>query len=210
MKIYQNEDGTTTTLSDILEEKNARLFEELDGKSEEIVNTSSTKKGRMRMGARLTACLYAYFAKQPIMSREDYVDLDAEDLGCYFSYYLDMLSHYDIFEIPHTRQLLSAYMGITVSKFTDLMRSNDLDLREKAIFINDSIDGMVFAQAESSNNNATATLVRGKIKDSGQGMVQQADEVVLSVGKQINPELLIQQAEAIVANAQKKLGGGRK
>jgi hypothetical protein len=133
MRYETLESGETRSLYDMLQQRNEDMYLDLYMKADEIKKTSvAPKGGRMKMGNRLTTCLYSYFARQPLMRREDYVSLDHEDLGAYYSCYMQMLEHYEIFEVPSTRQLFSAYMGITVSKFIDLMNHSDPDIKERA------------------------------------------------------------------------------
>lgn len=204
---YYDIDGKTKSLYEVLCDRNEKIHEELYHKAEEIKATSIGIKGRMKMGNRLTTCLYSYFAKEPMMSRGDYVNLDCDDLGAYYSAYMDLLEHYNIFEVPSTRQLFSAYCGFTVAKFIDLMNASDIDLKERAIMINDGFDGQIFASAESGINNATATLTRAKTKDVGQGHTVQKEEINVNIGQQNNPQLLMAKAQEILANAQKQIGG---
>lgn len=206
MRYETLESGETRSLYDMLQQRNEDMYLDLYMKADEIKKTSvAPKGGRMKMGNRLTTCLYSYFARQPLMRREDYVSLDHEDLGAYYSCYMQMLEHYEIFEVPSTRQLFSAYMGITVSKFIDLMSHSDPDIKERALMINDSFDGQIFASAESGSNNATAALTRAKTKDVGQGHTVQKEELNLNITQTASPELLMQKARAIIE--QKKLGG---
>lgn len=207
--LFVDENGNPKTLYDILKERNERMFAELETKATEIIETSTTAKGIKAMGGRMTTCLLTFFSKIPMMSRADYVALDYESLSAYFTCYLEMLEHYNRFEIPSTKQLFCAYMGITVSKFMDLLQDNsDLDRQEKAIMINDAFNGTLFAYAESSGNDAKATIARGQIKDSGQGMVFKTEDININVANQsTSPELAMEQLQRKVAEiAQKKLG----
>lgn len=203
-----DENGDVINIKNILEDKLDRLYSEIDDKAEEIYVTSTGGKGKVKMGSRLSTCLYAFFAKEPLMSRAEYVTLSAEELGLYYSAYMEMLDHYNLYEVPSSRQLFSAFCGFTVAKFIDLMNSNDLALQERAIMINDGFDGQIFASAESSGNNSTAVLTRGQLKEVGQGHKKAEDEINFNIVPQSNPAVLLQKAQEI-AKA-KQLSSGKK
>ena len=201
--IYEmNSKGESVPLSEYLAERNERMFAEVDKKAHEIKITS----GKMR-GSRLATCLFAFLAKEPMMSRSNYANLDVTDLSAYFCAYMEMLEHYNYYEPSNTKQLFSAYIGVTVAKFNDLMDASDPDLKEKAVQISDIIDGMIFAQAESSQNNASATLQRSRIKGAGQGHTMAQDDINLLVTPQTDPKIMIERAKQLVLEAQ---NGGKR
>jgi hypothetical protein len=118
-----------------------------------------------------------------------------------------MLEHYNYYETSNTKQLFAVYTGITVAKFDALMSASDPDLKDKAIQVNDIIDGTLFAQAESSQNNASATLQRSRIKGAGQGHTMAQDDINLLVTPQTDPKIMIERAKQLVLEAQ---NGGKR
>ena len=203
---YIEENGETKDLYQILGERNASLVAKLQADYDKIYAQYLAGKFKLKMGGRFSMCIYAELSKQRPMSRDDYVSMDVDTLTAYYYSYMQLLKNYNMLEIPSTRQLFCAYMGIPVTKFIDLLTHNDEDVKEKANMINDDFNGLVFANAEASNNNSAATIVRGKIKDSGQGMVQNADEVAIKVGTSASPELQLARAKEIVGEIYKKIG----
>lgn len=210
MILEMNAQGEYVQLNDFLEERNQRLYDVVDEKAEQIKIESTTAKGRSRMGAKLSTVLYTYFAKEPLMSRATYVNLDGADINTYFAYYMEMLSHYNEFEVSSTRQLFCQYMRISVAKYNDLMNSADVDIQESMAQVNDTIDGLIFAQAESSSNNATATLTRARTSEVGQGHTVQKEEITFNTGDKVPTALLLQKAQQIMAEKQKQLGEAKR
>lgn len=201
--IYEmNSKGESVPLSEYLAERNERMFAEVDKKAHEIKITS----GKWR-GSRLATSLFTFLVKEPMMSRSNYANLDVTDLSAYLCAYMEMLDHYNYYETSNTKQLFAVYAGITVAKLDDLMDSSDPDIKDKAMQIKDVIDGTLFAQAESSQNNASATLQRSRIKGAGQGHTMAQDDINLLVTPQTDPKIMIERAKQLVLEAQ---SGGKR
>lgn len=209
--IYEiNDKGETLTLNEFLRDRNERLFEAIDADADVIRIQSATANGRKRMGAKLSTLLYTFFAKEPLMARQTYIKIEASDINSYFAYYMEMLSHYNEFEVSSTRQLFAQFMRISVAKYNNLMASDDADIQEAIAQVNDTIDGLIFAQAEGSSNNSSAALQRGRTKEVGQGHTVQKEEINLNVGEKVPTALLLQKAQQIMAEKQKQIGVGKK
>lgn len=212
MKCYLNEKGETVTIADEIRELNEKLKAAIQPKIANIMaeyelNIQSRKPRNIKFGGRATQAILTELSRLTPMSRADYVAMDYEDLSAWYTGYMEFLYNYAMLEVPPTRQLFCAYMGISVSKFVDLMNDDsDFERKEKAIMINDDFNAMVFSQAESSNNNSRAILTRAKIKEAGQGLIKQTDEVNINMQNIVSPEILMQKVHEIINNQRKKLG----
>ena len=209
MIIEMNENGQVKTLTDFLWERNQNLIEQIAPRYNDLYqkykeNLSRMKPQNLKWGGQMTQYILTALSRLKPMSLEEYASMTWQDLSEWYTAYMDFLCNYTIFEIPSTRQLFCAYMGISVNKFIAWLTCSNEDLKEKAIMINDDFNAIVFANAESSNNNASATLARGKIKDAGQGMVANADEISLRINQQaVNPQVRMIRADEIAQQIKK-------
>ena len=96
-------------------------------------------------------------------------------------------------------------MRITVSKFNYLMEKSDNEnLKEYANYINDNINGLIYASAETGNTDSRSALTRGKIKKDGQNLVEVREEVSVQVSQAETPEQLMARANKIFLESAKK------
>jgi hypothetical protein len=202
--IIDNESGK---ILDKLDDRNQELFAELQGTFERFRNELETNNNKakpqiLRLGNRFTQVILTALSKYPLMSNNEFNKIDSDVLQDYYQKYMEFLSHYDIFEVPSTRQLFCAFMRITVSKFIWIKdKAINEELREYAEYINDNIDGLIFASAETGNTDGRNALARAKIKTSGQGMVQNAYETTINVvSKSDTPEQIIAQARKLLGH----------
>ena len=195
-------------LEEKLQERNKDLIQTLKpcaDRMENEWNANFTRKKPLRLGSTLTQNIYTALTKYPLMSTNEYNMLDEIDLETYYQYYMQFISTYSLFEVAHTKQLFCAYMRITVSKFNYLMEKSDNEnLKEYANYINDNINGLIYASAETGNTDSRSALTRGKIKKDGQNLVEVREEVSVQVSQAETPEQLMARANKIFLESAKK------
>ena len=195
-------------LEEKLQERNKDLIQTLKpcaDRMENEWNANFTRKKPLRLGSTLTQNIYTALTKYPLMSMNEYNMLDEIDLETYYQYYMQFISTYSLFEVANTKQLFCAYMHITVSKFNYLMEKSDNEnLKEYANYINDNINGLIYASAETGNTDSRSALTRGKIKKDGQNLVEVREEVSVQVSQAETPEQLMARANKIFLESAKK------
>ena len=195
-------------LEEKLQERNKDLIQTLKpcaDRMENEWNANFTRKKPLRLGSTLTQNIYTALTKYPLMSMNEYNMLDEIDLETYYQYYMQFISTYSLFEVANTKQLFCAYMLITVSKFNYLMEKADNEnLKEYANYINDNINGLIYASAETGNTDSRSALTRGKIKKDGQNLVEVREEVSVQVSQAETPEQLMARANKIFLESAKK------
>ena len=77
-------------------------------------------------------------------------------------------------------------------------------MKEYAEYINDNINGLIYASAETGNCDSKSALTRGKIKKDGQNMVEVREEVNVNVTQTESPEQLMAKVNKIFQLTSKK------
>lgn len=195
-------------LSSQLAERNSQLFITLKPKYDEAnkqFELNDERKKPLRVGAMLTQNIYTALSAYPLMALSEFENIDEFDLETYYQYYMQFIAEYSLFEVASTKQLFCAYMRITVSKFNYLMeKSQNENLKEYANYINDNINGLIYASAETGNTDSRSALTRGKIKNDGQNLVEVRDEISVQVSQVESPEQLLAKANKIFLESYKK------
>lgn len=195
-------------LEEKLKARNDELFVKLKPKYEEANQQfllNDARKKPLRVGSMLTQNIYTALATYPLMTLGEFEMLDEIDLETFYQYYMQFIAEYSLFEVASTKQLFCAYMRITVSKFNYLMeKTQNENLKEYANYINDNINGLIYASAETGNTDSRSALTRGKIKNDGQNLVELRDEVSVQVSQVESPEQLLAKANKIFLESYKK------
>jgi hypothetical protein len=177
----------------------------IEKQAQDEYDANMARKRPIRVGNMLTQNIYSVLSRYPLMTLNEYSNIDEFDLATYYQYYMDFIARYSLFEVATTKQLFCAYMRITVSKFNTLIeQSNDERLKEYAEYINDNINGLIYSSAETGNCDSKSALTRGKIKKDGQNMVEIREEVNVNVTQTESPEQLMAKAQKIFQLASKK------
>lgn len=195
-------------LEEKLKERNDELFSALSDSYEQAVeqfDRNDTRKKPLRFGNMLTQHIYTELTAYPLMPTSDFEMLDEIDLETFYQYYMRFISRYSLFEVANTKQLFCAYMRITVDEFNFLMsKSTNENVKKYANYINDNINGLVYASAETGNTDSRSALTRGKIKNDGQNLVEVREEVSVNVTQTETPEQLLAKANKIFLQSTKK------
>ncbi len=195
-------------LNEKLKARNKELCEMLKPKYDEAseqFELNNARKKPLRVGSMLTQNIYTALATYPLMSQGEFDMIDEIDLETFYQHYMQFISEYSLFEVASTKQLFCAYMRITVSKFNYLMeKTQNENLKEYANYINDNINGLIYASAETGNTDSRSALTRGKIKNDGQNLIEVRDEVNVQVSQVESPEQLLSRANKIFLQSYKK------
>ena len=198
----------TNELDKSLEKRNEELWKTLEKcemQAQGEYDANMDRKKPIRVGSMMTQNIYTALSKYPLMSANEFQGIDEYDLATYYQYFMEFIARYSLFEVATTKQLFCAYMRITVSKFNSLIdNTTDERLKEYADYINDNINGLIYASAETGNCDSKSALTRGKIKKDGQNMVEIREEVNVNVTQTESPEQLMARANKIFQIVSKK------
>ena len=141
-------------------------------------------KKATKLGYRFTKQLYYVLSKYPIMSVEDFANIDYDTLNDYWQKYSELTAYYNrYFEIVDNKQLFECFMRINSRQYSQLEKSDDEDIRNLMNSINSAFIGLGFIAAESGN--ADVKGVNQRLRSSGEAghsVVTAAEEKVIEQG----------------------------
>lgn len=169
---------------DYLTNKNTELLTALkpicEWADNELSNNDSRKKP-IRVGNAVSQHIFTELSKYSPMANRVFDSMDVHDFQHMFQKFMEFAQNFAIYEVPITKQFLCAYMGIAVTRFDSILKNdNDSELKEYVDYINSTyLNGLLFASAESGNNDSKSIITRGKIKEAGQNMRELKEEIYL-------------------------------
>ena len=142
-KIVCDENGNPV---DELKLLNDGIIARLKGKIEDLrMEKNADLKGNKRFGFRALMQIEDELMQKPIMTAEEFVELDYDDIEAYWRAFHALMSHYNmIFEIVPTRQTFLLYMGINSRMYKKLIKggeNEDEDIKDLMTFIEDRLVG---------------------------------------------------------------------
>lgn len=194
---------------DYLEERNNEIKQNLaevlqDFKKE----ASSDKKGFKKLGFRLLMQIEEELGKYGIMSADDFVKLDYDDIDYHWKRFHSLLAYYNrFFEIVPNKQCFQLYMRINSRMYRQLQDHDDEDIRNLMLFIEDRFIGKGFSATESGNTDSRATKLRLEAKEHGHSVVSATDEMAISAVTGKSPQELQREVSAILGCDIKMIGG---
>lgn len=181
MKIIYDENGNRV---DELAERN----EEIKAKLAPILNEFVDEKERMialkkpaKLGYQFTKQIYLVLAGYGLMSAEKFVDLDYDDIYDLWLKYLDLTAYYNrYFEIVDNKQLFCAFAGLNTRQYAELERSDNDDIKNLMITINNAFVGLGFVAGESGNADVKAVSTRLRANgEAGHGVISASEDKLL-------------------------------
>ena len=163
------------------------------------------RKGNKRLGNRMQMQINNALNKQPKMSAQQFVSLDADDIYYYWNSYYELICHYTLyFEIVPNRQSFCKYAGLNSRQYEQLQESDDEEIRAAIIFIEDSLKLDGFSAGENGNADAKAIGTRLAAKGDGHSMVSAGEEMVAQkVAEAATPLELQRRVQALLGGVVK-------
>lgn len=160
-----------------IKENLAEILGEFRGEKEAMALLKKSPK----LGYRFTKQIYYVLSKYPIMSVEDFANIDYDTLNDYWQKYNELTAYYNrYFEIVDNKQLFECFMRINSRQYSQLEKSDDEDIRNLMNSINSAFVGLGFIAAESGN--ADVKGVNQRLRSSGEAghsVVTAAEEKVI-------------------------------
>ena len=187
----------------------ARLQEKIENLRME---KNADLKGNKRFGFRALMQIEDELMQKPIITAEEFVELDYDDIEAYWRAFHALMSHYNmIFEIVPTRQTFLLYMGINSRMYKKLIKggeNEDEDIKDLMTFIEDRLVGKAFTASENGNSDAKAVATRLRAKDVGHDVISASEDKLIDKVDQKSPLDLERQLASIMGGNTNLLGKG--
>lgn len=210
-KVIIDENGKEV---DELAERNETIIADLEEKIEKLrMEKNADTKGKSRFGFRAMMQIENELMKYPIMTAENFVKLDYDDIEYYWRSFHALMSHYNmIFEIVPTRQTFMLYLGINSRMYKQLVNGGedcDEDIKDLMTFIEDRLVGKAFTASESGNADAKAVSVRLRAKEVGHDVISASEDKLIEKVEGKSPLELERRLASIMGESCKLLGGAK-
>lgn len=161
------------------------FFKKLLKEKEE--NELRSKPQPIKFGYRLSTKLASIVRSFPMKTPKEIDSIEYEDINDYFKAYIELIAYFnEEFDFPSNKQDFCALMGITVANYNKWFESDKEEVVNLMQSIDDYFNGLAFQAGEAGNLNDRATLARMKIKDAGQGMVENNFEATVTIQDKCN------------------------
>lgn len=204
MRIYQDGNGNNI---DYLAERNEEIKKKLQPALEKLLEEKKLDKmGRKNFGYRMSLQLLVTFRSYGLMSAEEFVRLDYQDIWELSLKFNELMAHYNLyFEIVPTKELFWAFSGLDGRMFEQLMKSDNEDIQKIARLINGDIAGLGWSAGETGNANDKAIKTRLSASgEHGHGIVSASEDKIISAVTQKTPQELDRELNNLVARIGKK------
>lgn len=180
-----------------LEQRNDEIKEKLKDaytKLEKEKKECRALKSKEKMGGRFAIQLDRVLRSYGLMTAEEFVNLDYQDIEANYNAFLDLIAYYNLaFEIVPNKQLLCAYMRINNRHYTQLEGHIDKDIRDLMYSINDSLISISFMSTEFGNADGKSTYNRLTTHGAGHGLIKENEKQVLDKFGELPPTSEIDQ-----------------
>ena len=202
-KITYDENGNEV---DYLAEKNEEIKESLREAFQILLDErDGDRNGKKRLGNRMQMQINNALNKQPKMTAQEFISLDADDIYHYWNSFYDLICHYTLyFEIVPNRQAFIKYAGLNSRQYEQLQNSDDEEIRAAIIFIEDSLKLDGFSAGENGNADAKAIGTRLSAKGDGHSVVSAGEEMIAQkVAEAATPLELQRRVQAVLGGITK-------
>lgn len=199
---------------DELAERNAEIKDKLAPTLAEFIEEKERMmalKKPAKLGYQFTKQIYLVLAGYGLMSAEKFVELDYDDIYELWLKYLDLTAYYNrYFEIVDNKQLFCAFAGLNTRQYAELERSDNEDIKNLMITINNAFVGLGFVAGESGNADVKAVSSRLRANgEAGHSVISASEDKLIEKVDQRSPADLERQLAAIMGGSSKLLGGAK-
>lgn len=205
----------------IVLDKNQNPIDELANRNGEIKETLAPilaefieEKERMialkkpaKLGYQFTKQIYLALAGYGLMSAEDFIELDYDDIYDLWLKYLDLTAYYNrYFEIVDNKQLFCAFCGWNTRQYAELERSDNEDIANLMNTINSAFVGLGFVAGESGNADVKAVSTRLRANgEAGHGVISASEDELLKKVEVPSENDLMRQLKSVIGGEPKQL-----
>lgn len=207
--------GENGEMLDYYEEKNKEIRAKLQPVLDELVEQKKADiKGQQKFGYRFAVNLDAVLRSYGLMSAEQFARFDYDEIEASWFGFLNLIAEINTsFELIANKQLYCSYARLNIRQYSQLEKSQDEDIKNLMISLNDFFVGMGFTATESGNASASAIKQRLGAKFVGHDVVSASEELLANAvaGEVRTPQEIMSDIERIAGeNTQKKLTGKQK
>jgi hypothetical protein len=205
----------------IVLDENQNPIDELANRNEKIKETLAPiltefieEKERMialkkpaKLGYQFTKQIYLALAGYGLMSAEDFIELDYDDIYDLWLKYLDLTAYYNrYFEIVDNKQLFCAFCGWNTRQYAELERSDNEDIANLMNTINSAFVGLGFVAGESGNADVKAVSTRLRANgEAGHGVISASEDELLKKVEVPSENDLMRQLKSVLGGEPKQL-----
>jgi len=214
MNIVLDENGNTVNVLqeriDELREKLKPLYDKL--LVEKAENEERKKPLNLRWGYRLASKMSCILRQNGIRKTYEIPDITYETIFEHFTAYMELVAEYnEHFDFPANKQDFCALLQITERTYNNLCKHEDDEIKLLMESINDYLNGLGFHAGEGGNLNDRATMSRLKIREAGQGLVENdATITILDKTEKESPLELQNQLNRLLGTAVQQIENGIK
>ena len=162
---------------DYLAIRNEEIKRALEKTLKSFLTEKKYSKKPQNYGYRFAKQIYFTLAKYGLMSAEEFINLDYDTIYDFWVKYLELTAYYNqYFEIVDNKQLFMTFMGINSRQYSQLEKSQDEDICNLMLMINNSFVGLGFVAGESGNAIPQAVKQRLGAKGDGHDIVSASED----------------------------------
>ena len=211
-KIVTDENGNVI---DELKIKNAEIIASLEEVLQDfIAKDALDKKNKKNFGFQLLQFIEDELNERcPLMSAEQFIELDVEDLDYYWKRFHNLITYYNrYFEIVPNRQMFMSYLGCNSRMYAKLKKGGEKEdelIADTMLFIDDKLMGKGYSAGESGNADAKAISKRLSASGiAGHDVISASEDKLIDKVDQKSPLDLERQLASIMGGNTNLLGKG--
>lgn len=207
-KIVVDENGEPI---DELKVRNQEIISSLEDVLEEFVEKDKLNaKTKKNFGFQLLQFIEDELNERcPLMTAEQFVELDVDDLDYYWKRFHNLITFYNrYFEIVPNRQMFMSYLGCNSRMYAQLKKGgerNDELIADTMIFIDDKLMGKGYSASESGNADSKAVSKRLSASGmAGHDVISASEDKLIDKVEPKSPEQLMRDVKVVLG----AFGGG--
>ncbi len=137
-------------------------------------------KSKEKFGGRFAIQLERVLSSYGLMTVQEVSNITYEQIEANYNAFIDLIAYYNLsFEIVPNKQLFQSFLRINNRIYTNLEKSQDDDISDLMLSINDRFISIAFMSSESGNADGKATLNRLTMHDAGHGLIKENEKQVI-------------------------------
>lgn len=183
--IYYDEKGNPceSPLKERLEQRNFDIKFKLQEAYEILQKEKSAcraLKSKEKVGGRFAIQLERVLSSYGLMTAQEVANITYEQIEANYNAFIDLIAYYNLsFEIVPNKQLFCSFMRINNRIYSNLEKSQDDDISDLMVSINDRFISIAFMSSESGNADGKATLNRLTMHDAGHSLIKENEKRVI-------------------------------
>ena len=183
--VYIDEHGELceSPLKEKLTDRNEEIKEKLSEAYEILKKEKETcraLKSKEKVGGRFAIQLERVLSSYGLMTAQEVANINYEQIEANYNAFIDLIAYYNLsFEIVPNKQLFQNFLRINNRIYSNLENSQDDDIADLMLSINDRFISIAFMSSESGNADGKATLNRLTMHDAGHSLIKENEKRVI-------------------------------